>query len=291
MSKQPAIDIHELGAHRGARALIRATSSLAGRHIARWSFTDAKAGRSDEAAAFARDRFPRLRTAAFVGDGVEAAGAAKNAVVVATMDTPGATAAAIAARGDAAAHTLFQLVGNVPGGAASTRLAIAGSTYDPETSREARLLLLGLESLTSGEATSSAALTRNGDPIMAALLAPMRAAASAQTARYLTQIGGTDASAEPPLVFFTTSGRYPLAVVEHGDERISRRETRALQAASRFPLLRVGGSVVVAFVDVAERIVEVLFVERTPTDARRVTGLSSYRVPTRRLVRLATFSD
>jgi len=277
------------GGNRGARALIHSTTADTATRIAAWGFIDQKDGRAEETAAYAQDRFPWLRTKGAVGDGVNAAASAgKHVVVAAALDSLAATIAIADQRRD---RTLLQIVGRGPGGpAAGNRLGLAAFINDEQTRSEATLYLRGLQSLTARDRTSSGALTRNGDPLTASLLAPMRDAVSGQTARYLADLVNRR-TIEPSLMLFTPAAKHPLAVLEDKDETDQLRSALALEAASRFALPRAGHSVAVAFVNVADQAIRTFFIVRSRADMRRVSGITELRVPARLIVPPAVFTD
>ncbi|MEK6371255.1 MAG: hypothetical protein AABO58_01030 [Acidobacteriota bacterium] len=291
VAKGARLNVLEVGAHRGAQALVRAVPDDTGRLIAGWGFVDAKPGRAEEAAAYARERFPSIRSAGALGDGVAAAAAAgKQALVVATMDSVGATIDVIEQRRND--RSLFQLVGRGPGGSATgSRVGVAGAVEDDLGRHEALLFLRGLQSLTARESTSSGALTRGGDPLTATTLGPMRDAAAVQTSRYLSDIASGCVPSDPPLHFFTSGAQYPLAVLRDVDEADSARSARALDTSARFAIPRPGHAVAVAFVNVADRAVRLFFVARSTRDARRVAGITELRMPLRQIVPAAAFTD
>jgi hypothetical protein len=284
------VNVLETGTHRGARALIAAVPEDVGRMISAWGLVDAKHGRAEAAAEHVRARFPWIRSAGATGDGVEAAVAAgKHATVVATMDSVAATIDVIEQR--PRQRSMFQIVGRGPGGSATgNRLGVAGLVEDDTTWSESLLFLRGLQSLTAREVTSSGALTRGGDPLTAAMLTSMRDAASLQTARYIEHVAKGSAPAAP-LTLFSSSERYPLAVLRDADDADSVRSALALHTAARFAVPRVGQSVAVAFVNIADRAVRIFHISRSLDDARRVAGITELRVPARRIVQEAVFTD
>lgn len=285
-----SINLVDGGTNRGARALFAAMPDDVARLIGACGFVDAKPGRAEAMAEHVRARFPWIRTAGVTGDAVEAAAAAgKHATFLATMDSIGSTIDVVERRPKL--RSMFQLVGRGPGGSPTgNRIGISGLVDDDRSWSESLLLLRGLQSLTARESTSSGALTRGGDPLTAAMLTPMRDAASLQTARYIENVAKGVAT-PAPLTFFSSADQYPLVVLRDTDDADSVRSELALHAASRFDVPRVGHAVAVAFVNVADRAIRILHVGRSIHDARRVTGITDLRVPARLIVPTAVFTD
>ncbi|HET8798196.1 MAG TPA: hypothetical protein VFO89_10940 [Thermoanaerobaculia bacterium] len=279
-----------IGSNRGGRAFVDAIPTHAAEAVAAWSFVDAKPGRATDLARVLHRRFPKIRTAAFEADGREAARELPNdALIVSTVDTVDATRAIIGARRDGQ-DVLFQLVGRGSGAAHSAaHLGLSGSVRDAATQDEARLLLDGFNAISA--AASSRALTAAGDPVSAAMLEPMRGTTTRKTARYFADVLEKREVTDAPLSFFTSAGQFPLVVVPNVSARFSGQKDRALAAIERLPVRRMGIIAAVAMVDVEEQSIDVLFVDRTRTDRRRVDGVMAFRAATQPFAESAIFTD
>jgi hypothetical protein len=280
----------QIGTNRGGHAFIAAMPAHAAGAVASWSFVDAKPGRAVALAEVLHRRFPTIRTAGYQSDGRDAVSELpSNALIVSTVDTVEATRTIIDARRDDQ-DVLFQLVGRGSGTTASaSRLGLSGVVRDPIAKGEARLLLNGFNAIT--EAASSRALTAAGDPVSAAILQPMRNATTRQTARYFADVPAHRDVVDAPLTFFTSSGQFPLVVLPNLSALFSAQKTLALSAIERLAIRRVGLVAAVALVDVEERSIDVLFVDRTHDDRRRVEGVMTFRAATQRFSSAAVFTD
>jgi hypothetical protein len=279
-----------IGSNRGGHAFVGAIPAHAADAVAVWSFVDAKPGRAADLARVLHRRCPSIRTAAYEADGREAARELpSDALIVSTVDTVDATRAIVGARRDGQ-EVLFQLVGRGSGAAHSAaHLGLSGIVRDAATQDEALLLLDGFNAISA--AASSRALTAAGDPVSAAMLEPMRGATTRQTARYFADVLEKREVADAPLTLFTSAGQFPLVVAPNVSARFSEQKARALAAIERLAVRRMGIIAAVAMVDLEEQSIDVLFVDRTPADRRRVDGVMAFRVATQRFASSATWTD
>jgi hypothetical protein len=280
-----------IGSNRGGRAFVDAVPTHAADAVAAWSFVDAKPGRAADLARVLHRRFPMIRTAAYEADGREAARELPNdALIVSTVDTVDATRAVVGARRDGQ-DVLFQLVGRGAGAVHSAaHLGLSGSVRDAATQVQARLLLDGFNAIST--AASSRAMTAAGDPVSAAMLEPMRGATTRRTARYLADVLEEREVADAPLTFFTsTTGQFPLVVVPNVSARVSEQKTHALTAIDGLAVRRMGIIAAVAMVDLAEQSIDVLFVDRTRADRRRVEGVMTFHAATQPFAEFAVWTD
>jgi hypothetical protein len=145
---------------------------------------------------------------------------------------------------------------------------------------------------TISAAASSRALTAAGDPVSAAMLAPMRGATTRQTARYLADVLEKREVADAPLTFFTSAtGQFPLVVVPNVSARVSEQKTHALAAIDGLAVRRIGIIAAVAMVELAEQSIDVLFVDRTRADRRRVEGVMTFHAATQPFAESAVWTD
>jgi hypothetical protein len=238
-------------------------------------------GRAAEAAALTRQRFPQIEVHARTGDGLVALRSSKADVVIATVDSAAATAAIVAGH-DVGRATVFQLVGRGRGTSTTgAHIGVAGLVRSTEEHRDAALLLAGLDALTNGGRTSSRILTESGDPLTARVLKPLREATSRQTARFIDRLRRSpDGADEPALTFFTAGRQSPLIVLEDRIETFAVRQARSIAAVETIGLQRLTTLAAVAFVNIHERVIDVVFVARTRTDTRWVEGVETFRTST-----------
>jgi hypothetical protein len=280
----------QIGTNRGGHAFVDHVPADTGEVIHRWQFFDPKRGRAAHLAGVVRAHFPRIKTEAHEADGREVVSRLpETSLVISTVDTVETTRALV--RGQRPGQTLiFQLVGRGPGPAvAAGRLGLSGVVHDPDTQAQAGLLLDGFATISA--AASSRALTSAGDPMSAALLQPMRLTATRQSARYFSDLLHGSELADAPLTFFTSAGRYPLAVAADRGEGFHAQKAHALSAVEGIGLHRTGIIAAVALVALEERSIDVLFVSRNRTDQRRVEGVTTFRAPSQRYTSSAVFTD
>ncbi len=278
-----------VGAHRGGLQFALAAPESTG-NIGAIDIIDPKPGRASDLQRVIQRRFSAVRTAAYEADGREAPRQlADDAVIVGTVDTAEATRALIdSRRGNQT--VVLQLIGRSPGPAMSAqRLGISAVVRDPLAQLQASLLFTGFASI-AGEA-SSRVFTNGGDALTAAVLAPLRRSTAHQTARYFDDVLRGDELADAPLTFFTSSGKYPLAVRPGALDVFRDEEAQALELVDGFETQRTGVIAAIALVSIDEPAIDVLFVSRSRTDRRRVERVMPFRTPKTRFESATTFTD
>ena len=280
----------QVGTNRGGRAFVENLPPSAGAGLARWSFFDTKKGRAADLAHLVHTRFPNVQTESEHADGRDGLRKiADDAVIVGTVDTIASTRALIEER-RSEQPIVFQNVGRGLGPAiAASRLGFSGVVRNASEKAAASLLLDGFDAISA--AASSRALTAAGDPMSAAILQPMRLATTRQTIRYFADLIGGRESADAPLTFFTSAGRFPLTVLADDSDAFSQQKARAVAAIDAVPLRGVGVVAAVALVSIEARAIDVLFVSRNREDHRRVLGVAEFRAPSQRYTAPAVFTD
>jgi hypothetical protein len=275
------------GNHRGGEAIVRALQEkTVRRYEPDWLFADPKGDRAAQLARTAKDHFPTLRPKPLhmrVQDALPLS--REHDTVVLALDTIGDTRETLAAR-RATQRVTYQISGRGPGGVAGSHIALQGTLCpgDRETQRAISLLLPTLGGMS--QAASSRSLT-GPDPLTAAVLQPLRQAASRQTARHLGELERDpwDLTGGPLSVFFAQTA-YPLIPVHGGvQEKYSQRIALALESAGGVPASFVskrglpGLFVVVAVVIPQARTVHFMRVALHRTGKRRVAGVTSFVSP------------
>lgn len=288
--KQNRKQAAQIGTNRGGRAFVDAVPPDTPDMIREWMLIDPKAGRPAALAAKVQERFPTIRTVPREVDGRHAlAFLDADAVIVGTVDTVEATRALVSTRRPQQTLCL-QLVGRGPGPPASaTRLGISAIVRDESVSQEAALLLDGFATIS--EAASSRALTAAGDPMSAALLHPMRLAATRLTVRYFREALDEVPLLKPPLTFLTASDAYPLIVRPTPDRTYNVQRAAALEAVEHLQTHRTGIIAAVALVDLEEHVIDMFFIDQSRGDRRRVDGIAEFRASTQRFAARAIFTD
>jgi hypothetical protein len=275
------------GAHRGALSILNELPDKTVRQYdPNWKIADPKDNRAAQLTTFARNRFPTLRPHPFqmkVQDALAYCG--DDDVVALALDTLTDTAEALAAR-RLSQRASFQLVGRGPGDVTGTRLGIHGTICpgDHEAERRALLLLQTLAGMS--QPTSSRNLTGR-DPLMAAVMTPLRQAAARQTAKHLEEKEREpqDLSGGPLSVMFGPTV-YPLIPVRGGSQDThSHWEARALDAIGEVPAnhavsrrLRSGFAMVAVVIPEA-RAIHFMKVAQSRTGKRSVAGVTSFVSP------------
>ena len=273
------------GAHRGARTFLTELQEKTVRlYEPCWILADPKEHRAAQLATIAKERFATLRPQPLQMRVQSVLPYSRDHdTVVLALDTISDTLETLKARSPSQRVT-FQFAGRGPGGASGTRLAIQGTLApeDQQTEREAHLLLTSLAGMS--RAASSRELT-GPDPVTAAVLQPLRRAASMLTARHLGEKERQpwDLSGGPMSVFFGQTA-YPLIAVEgRAQEKYSQQTALALESAGLFAgssVTKVGlpaFMVVVALVQA--RTVHFMRVALSRTGKRSVAGITSFVSP------------
>ena len=277
------------GAHRGARTFLTELQKETVRlYEPCWILADPKEHRAAQLATIAKERFATLRPQPLQMRVQSALPYSRDHdTVVLVLDTISDTLETLKAR-RAAQRVTFQFAGRGPGGASGTRLAIQGTLApgDQQTERGAHLLLTSLTGMS--QAVSSKELT-GPDPVTAAVLQPLRRAASILTAKHLgeKEREPRDLSGGPMSVFFGQTA-YPLIAVEgRTQEKYSQQTALALESAGVFAgssVTKVGlpaFMVVVALVIPHARTLHFMRVALTRTGKRSVAGVTSFVSPAR----------
>jgi hypothetical protein len=275
------------GIHRGflatAKELKAKTTLLYDR---RWILADPQENRAAQMAVMLRNQFATLDPQPLTMRVQDALALSRDHdSVVLTLDRIDHTMAALAAHLPSQRVT-WQIAGKGPGGVGATHIALQGTlcSGDRQSERTVSLLLSALEGMS--RAASSRELT-GPDPLTAAVLQPLRQAASRLTAVHLAEKTRApwDLSGGPLSVFFGDRP-CPLIAVEGGaEDKYSRQQALALECASQLPVKNVsrglsGSQVVVALVIPQALTVHFMRVAITRTGKRHVTGVSSF-VPQR----------
>jgi hypothetical protein len=276
------------GAHRGAVSILNELQDKTVRQYdPNWEIADPKDNRAAQLATFARNRFPTLRPhphQMWVQDALVFSH--DHDAVVLALDNVRDIAEALAARLPSQ-RASFQFAGRGPDGVSGTRLAIQGTICheDHETERDSLLFLHTLSEMSP--AASSRRLTGGSDPLSAAVLQPLRTAASRQTAKHLAErerepweLSGGALS----VCFGHTS--FPFyAVPGHPQDTHAQWKDRALDTVSALPAnhflsrgLR-GGFAYVALVIPDARAIHFMKVARSRTGKRSIAGVTSFVSP------------
>jgi hypothetical protein len=169
------------GAHRGAMSLINHLEDKTVRRFdPHWIIADPKPQRAPQLASMAQHRFPTLRPQPVQMRVQNALPLSRDHdYLVLVLDTLEDTIATLEARLPSQ-RVSSQITGRGPGGVAGTRLAIQG-TICPDDHDTARAMLLFLHTLAGMSQASSSRHLTGPDPLSAAVLKPLRQAASRQT--------------------------------------------------------------------------------------------------------------
>ena len=285
------------GAHRGAASFIKhleyKTVRLFDPH---WIIADPKPQRAALLASMAQHRFPTLRPQPVQMPVQNALPLSSgHDYVVLTLDTLDDTIATLEARLPTQ-RASYQLTGRGPGGVAGTHLTIQGTICpgDHDTEKAALLFLHTMAGMT--QAASSRDLTVP-DPLSAAVLKPLREAASRQTARHLAERARDpeDLSGSPLSVGFGMT-LYPLIPVQGlAQDTNAQWKARALDAVGEAPAKHIiargvhGGCVYVAVVLPAPRAIHFMKVAQNRTGKRSIAGVISFVSP--RVIQPALVTD
>jgi hypothetical protein len=285
------------GNHRGGKAIVNELQDETTRlYEPEWLLADPKEHRALQMAAVLRDRFPTLRPQSFqmkVQDALTYSSI--DDYVVLALDTLEDTLQTLAARLPAQ-RVSYQFAGRGPGGVAGTRLSIQGTICpgDHETESASQLFLQTFARMS--QAASSRQLT-GPDPLSAAVLQPLRQAASRRTARHLAEKEREprDLSGSPLSVMFGPT-IYPLVPVPGAPQDAHAQWTAlALDAAGGVPVKHAasggvhGGSVYVAVVIREERTIHFIKVAQNRTGKRIIAGMKSFVSP--RVAQPAVITD
>jgi hypothetical protein len=275
------------GAHRGAESIVNhLDDETVHGYDPYWIVADPKENRAVHMAGVLTDRFTTLLPQPLqmkAQDALPYSG--DHDTLVLALDTVADTTQTLEARLPSQ-RALCQLVGRGPGDTAGTRLAIQGTMcpQDHDTERRALLFLRTLAGMS--QAASSRQLT-GPDPLSAAVLTPLRQAASRQTARHLgeKEREPQDLSGGPLSVLFGPTV-YPLIPVRGGPQDThSHWEARALDAIGEVPAnhavsrrLRSGFAMVAVVIPEA-RAIHFMKVAQSRTGKRSVAGVTSFVSP------------
>ena len=274
------------GAHRGAESIVNhLEDKTVRRYDPYWILADPKPQRAAQLVSKIQHRFPTLQPQP-VQMRVQNALALnrEHDTVVLALDTLEDTIATLEARLPSQ-RVSFQITGRGPGGISGTRLAIQGTIFDEHDI--ARSVLLFLHTMAG---MSQAASSRNltvPDPLSAAVLKPLRQAASRQTARHLAERerDPEDLSGGSLSVGFGMT-LYPLIPVQGLPQDTNAQwKARALDAVGEAPVKQVvsrgvhGGCAYVAVVIPAPRAIHFIKVAQNQTGKRSIAGVTSFVSP------------
>jgi hypothetical protein len=275
------------GNHRGGKAIVNELSDETTRlYEPEWLLADPKEHRAVQMATVLRDRFPALRPQPLQMRVQEALTYSHDHdTVVLALDTLEDTLQTLEARLPSQ-RVSYQFAGRGPGGVTGTRLAIQGTICpgDHETESAAQLFLQTFAGMS--QAASSRRLTVP-DPLSASVLAPLRQAASRQTARHLAEKEREpqDLSGSPLSVMFGPT-IYPLILVQGSPQDTHAQWTaRALDTAGGVPAKHVasggvyGGSVYVAVVIWEARAIHFIKVAQNRNGKRSIAGTKTFVLP------------
>jgi hypothetical protein len=275
------------GANRGAKTFFAELQEKTVRlYEPCWILADPKEHRAAQLATIAKERFATLRPQPLQMRVQSALPlSCDHDTVVLLLDTISDTLETLRARRSTQRVT-FQFAGRGPGGASGTRLALQGTLCpgDQETARGVSLLIPTLAQMS--RAASSRELT-GPDPVTAAVLQPLRKAASHQSAVHLAEKEREprDLSGSPMSVFFGQTA-YPLVAVEGGtQEKYSQQTALALESAgglSANAVITPGQSyhmVVVAVVIPSVQAIHFMRVAQNRSGKRVVSGVTTFALP------------
>ena len=275
------------GAHRGAASFYNHLENKTVRLFdPYWKIADPKPQRAAQMVSKAQHRFPMLQPQPLqmrVQNALPLSSGHDYAVL--TLDTLDDTIATLEARLPSQ-RASYQLTGRGPGGVAGTHLTIQGTICpgDHDTEKAALLFLHTMAGMT--QAASSRALTVP-DPLSAAVLKPLREAASRQTARHLgeKERDPEDLSGGPLSVGFGMT-LYPLIPVQGLPQDTNAQwKARALdtvgEALAKHVIARGvhGGFAYVAVVVPAPRAIHFIKVAQNQTGKRSIAGVTSFESP------------
>jgi hypothetical protein len=275
------------GNNRGARAIVNELQDETTRlYDPDWLLADPKDNRAVQMAAVLTKRFPALRPHPLqmrIQDAL--AYSTIGDTVVLAPDTIEAILQTLEVR-LASQRVSYQFAGRGPGGIAGTRLAIQGTIYpgDYETESASQLFLQTFAGMS--RSASSRQLT-GPDPLSAAVLQPLRQAASRRTARHLAEKEREpqELSGSPLSVMFGPT-IYPLIPVQGVPQDAHAQWTaRALEAAGGVPAKHVasggvhGGAVYVAVVIREARAIHFIKVAQNRMGKRSIAGMKSFVSP------------
>jgi hypothetical protein len=272
------------GAHRGQESILNHLDDTTVRLFdPHWMVADPKDNRAPQMAGILKGRFPTLQPQPLQMKAQDALPYCdEHDSLVLAMDTITDTRETLAAR-HPGQRGIWQITGRGPG--AGPLIALQGTLCpgDQETDRAVSLLLPTLEGMS--RAASSRQLT-GPDPLTAAVLTPLRQAASRQTARHLAEKEreAWDLSGGPLSVIFGQTV-YPLITVHGGvQEKHSQRTALALESAGSVPAAHLlergpGRYAVVAVVFPETRAIHFVKVAQNPTGKRSIAGVTSFVSP------------
>lgn len=274
------------GAHRGATSLLTRLPPTAVTALGQGlCVADPQAGRAAALAQTAARRWPMLDVAAVEAPGVRVLPRLDpRGTLLLASDTAASLADSLAEKVLTQA-ALWQIVGRGPGGASGMRFALQGTLVAQDAASAAASLTLLRTLAALAPPASSRALTRT-DALTAQVLAPLRDAATRQSA---SQLGMLHRDPDDlPVGALTLHGGvkpYPLRVCSAEGLSAMERRAVALEAAGEVPMRQraergpLGGFVVVAVVSASVARVELHTVSLRGADRRRTEGLTVLAPP------------